>query len=78
MTIETKQGQKNLTVTSFRENVTSLSFSEFLANLEQSKDWIPDTEAAKVIFLVTVAFCRTKTENGTKKSLTQLSHYCFA
>ena len=31
---------------------------------------------AKVMFSVTVTFCLTKTENRTKKSLTQLSHYC--
>ena len=29
------------------------------------------------MFLVIVTFCLTKTENRTKKSLTQLLHYCF-
>ena len=77
MTIETKQRQKKLTVTSCREIVTSLSFSEFLANLEQSRDRIPDTESAKVMVLVKVAFSCTKNENRTKKPPTQLSHYCF-
>ena len=43
----TKQRQKNLTLTSCREIVTSLSFSRFLANLEQSGDRIPDTDSAK-------------------------------
>ena len=57
--------------------VTSLSFFRFLVNLEQSGDWIPDTESAKVMFSVTVTFCLIKTENRTEKSLTQLSHYCF-
>ena len=43
--------------------------------------WRPDSrhraESAEVMFSVTVTFCLTKTENRTKKSLTQLSHYCF-
>ena len=47
---ETKQRQKNLTLTSCREIVTSLSFSGFLANLEQSRDRIPDRGSAKVMF----------------------------
>ena len=59
------------------EIVTSLSFFGFLANLEQSGDQIPDTESAKVIFSVIVTFCLIKAEKRTKKSLTQLLHYCF-
>ena len=35
------------------------------------------TESAKVMLLVIGTFCLTKTENRTKKSLTQLSRYCF-
>ena len=72
-----KTTSKSFDVTSCREIVTSLSFFGFLVNLEQSRDRIPDTESAKVMFLVTVIFCRTKTENRTEKPLTQLSHYCF-
>ena len=70
LTTETKQRQKNLPL-------TSLSSSGFLVNLKQSRDRIPDTESAKFMFTVTVTYCRTKTENRTKKPLTQLSHYCF-
>ena len=77
LTRETKQRHESLTMTSCRKIVTSSSFSGFLANLEQSRDRIPDIESAKVMFLVTITFCRTKTENRTKKPLTQLSHYCF-
>ena len=69
--------QKIPTMKSCREIVTSLSFFGFLANLEQSGGRIPDTESAKVMFSVIVTFCLTKTKNRTKKSLTQLSHYCF-
>ena len=57
--------------------VTSLSFFGFLANLEQSEGRIPDTESVKGMFSVIVTFCLTKTENRTKKSLTQLLQYCF-
>ena len=57
--------------------VTSLSFFEFLADLEQSGGRIPDTESAKVMFSVKVTFGFTKTGIRTKKFLTQLSHYCF-
>ena len=68
---------KNSMLTSCQTIVTSLSFFRFLVNLEWSQGWIPDTESAKVMFSVTVTFCLTETENRTKKSLTQLSHYCF-
>ena len=64
-------------MTSCRKIVTSLSVFGFLANLEQSGGWIPDTESAKVMFSVKVTFYFLKPENRTKKYLTQLSHYCF-
>ena len=35
------------------------------------------TQAVKLIFSLTVAFYLTKTENRTKKSSSQLSHYYF-
>ena len=72
-----KTTSKNLALMLCRQIMTLLSFSGFLANLEQSRERIPDTESGKVMFSVTVTFCRTKTENRTKKPLTQLSHYCF-
>ena len=62
---------------SYQEIVTLLSFFGFLVNLEQYGGRISDTESAKVMLSVIVTFCLTKTENRTKKSLTQLSHYCF-
>ena len=64
-------------MTSCRKTVTSLSFFGFLANLEQSGGRIPDTDSAEVMFSVTATICLTKTENRTKISLTQFSHYCF-
>ena len=60
-------------MTSCRKIVTSLSSFQFMANLEQSGGWIPDAESTKLIFSLIVTFYLTKTENRTKKSLTQLS-----
>ena len=38
----------------------------------------PDSQSLqKFMCLVIVSFCLTKTKNRTKKSQTQLSHYCF-
>ena len=67
-----KTTSKNLTLTSCPKIVTSLLFFGLLANLEQSRGRILDTESAKFMFSVTVIFCLTKTENRTKKSLIQL------
>ena len=41
---------KRLTWTSCQKTVTSLLFFRFLANLEHSRGWIPDTESARVMF----------------------------
>ena len=64
-------------MTSCRKIVTSLSFFQFMANLEQSESQIPDAETVKIMFFLIVTFDLTKTENRTKISLRQLSHYCF-
>ena len=56
------------------ENCDVIVFSQ---NLEHSRGWVLDTESAKVMFSVTVTFCLTKTENRTKKFLTEFSHYWF-
>ena len=64
-------------MTSCQKIVTSLSFFRFLANLEQSGIRIPDAGILKLKFSLKVTFYLTKAENKTKKSLTQLSYYCF-
>ena len=51
-----KKRQKNLTLTSCRKILTSLSFFGFLANSEQCGGRIADTESAKVMFSVIVTF----------------------
>ena len=49
----------------------------FIANLEQSKNRIPDAEILTLTLSLIVTFYVTKAENKTKKSVTQLSYYCF-
>ena len=66
--------KKNLTMTSCRQIVTSLSFFRFMANLEQYASRVRDV---KLKIFINSNFYLKKTENKTKKTLTQLSHYCF-
>ena len=56
-----KKYVKKLTLTSCQKIVMSLSFFEFLDNLEQTEGRRPDTESTKIIFLVIVTFCLTIT-----------------
>ena len=70
----TKLNKRNKTTS---KKIDGDFISKNLANLEQSGGRIPDTESTKIMFSVIVTFCLTKTENRTKKSLTQLSHYRF-
>ena len=65
-------------VTKFdKRNKTASKNSDNEQKIQQSGGRIPDTESVKVVLSVIVTFCLTKTENRTKKYLTQLSHYCF-
>ena len=74
----TKLDKRNkITSKNFDNDVMSENCDVIVANLEQSGGRIPETESANVMLSVIVTFCLTKTENITKKSLTQLSHYCF-
>ena len=57
--------------------VMSLPFFQIKSNLEQSGGRISDAQSVKLIFSIIVTFYLTKTEKRTKKSLTQLPHYCF-
>ena len=70
-----KRRQKNLTMTSCRQIMMSLSSLRFMANLQKSGTRIPDAQSVKLTFSLVVTFYLTKNENRTKKSLTQLSHY---
>ena len=66
-----------MAMTSFYKIVTSLSFFQFMANLEQSGSLIPDAYSVKLKFSLIVMFYLTSLENRTKKSLPHLSHYYF-
>ena len=57
--------------------VTSLPFFQVTVNLKQSGSQIPDAGSVKLTFSLIVTLYLTKTENKTKKPLTQLSQYCF-
>ena len=53
---------------SCRQILTSLLFSQFQNNLEQSGSWILDAQSVKLTFLLKVTFYLTITGNRTKKS----------
>ena len=72
-----KATSKNLTMTSCQQIKTSLIFVLFLAILQPSGSRIPDAWSIKSTFPLIVTFYLTKPENRTKKSLTQISYYCF-
>ena len=67
LTGETWQCQKNLTMTLCQQIVTSLSFFQFMVNLEQSRSQILDTWSVKFILSWIVSIYLTKTKNSTKK-----------
>ena len=72
-----KTTSKNVSITLYWQIVTSLPFFQFTANLKVFGSRIPDAQSIKLIVSLKVTFYLTKTENTTKKPLTQLSHYCF-
>ena len=49
----------------------------FTANLEQYSSWIQEAWPVILTFSLIVTFYLTKTENRTKKYVTQPSYYCF-
>ena len=57
---------KKLAMTSCRQIVTSLSFFQFMTNLEQSGSRILDAWSVKLTFSLMVTFYITKTENRTE------------
>ena len=58
---------KKLAMTSCRQIMTSLLFSWFMANFEQSASRISNAWSVIFNFLLITAFILTKTENRTKK-----------
>ena len=72
-----KATSKKLSMTSCQQIATPLSFYQFMANLEQSRSRILEPQSVKLTSSLITTFYLTKTAKRTKKSLTQLSHYCF-
>ena len=62
---------------SCRQIVTSLSFFQFMVNLQPSGSWISETWYIKLQFLLIGAFYLTEPGNRTKKSLIQHLYNCF-
>ena len=48
---------------SCQDVMASLSFFQFMSNLEQSRSWIPDAESLKLTFSLTLTFYLTKSKN---------------
>ena len=65
---------KKLVMMPCRPIVTSQSFFQLMANLEESGDQIPHAWSGKFKLSSTVTFYLTSTANRTKTSLTQLSY----
>ena len=63
--------------TSYQDIVTSMSFFQFMTNLEQSENQILDGYSLKLMFSLKKPVYLTKTENRTKKSQKVFSRYCF-
>ena len=66
---------KNLVMTSCRQIVTLFFF--IYSNLQSSGRGIPNKWPKKLPITLIVTFYLTQPENRAKKSLTQLSYYCF-
>ena len=67
------QHQKYLTMTSCQQIMMPLSFFRFMANLEQSRNQIPDAWSVKLKLSLIATFYFTKTQ----KFVTQRTQYCF-
>ena len=72
----TKLGKRNMATSKkiaddvMSTNYDSLSFLQYMTNLEQSGSQIRNAWSLVPTFLLIVTFYLTKTENRTKKSLT--------
>ena len=68
---------KKLTMTSCRRIMTSSALFRFMGAMKQSGTEILSAWCMILKFLLINTFSLTKSDNGTKKSLTQLSYYCI-
>ena len=79
---ETKLDKRNTATSKTFDNDVMLgncNVSVFLIYGQFGAIWkpIPEAWSVKLTFSLIVPFYLTKTENKIKKSLTQLSYYCF-
>ena len=65
-----KQHQNILTMKLYQKVLTSMSFFQFMVNLEQSGSWIPDEQSVKLIFPLIITSYLTQSENRAKIPLT--------
>ena len=72
-----KLNKRNKTASKKSDDDVMPGNCDVIVTLEQSGSGIPNAWSVKLIFSLIVTFYLTKTENRTKKSLAQLSHYCF-
>ena len=72
----TKLDKRNKTISKKFDNVMSENCGIIVIFLIYSQ-FGATVQSVKCIFSFIVTFYLIKTENRTKKSLTQLSHYCF-
>ena len=81
--IVTKRDKRNTTTSNkikmmlCRHIVTSLSFLQFMVNLQPSGSQILDAWTKKIIFSSTIFFYFKKAANKSKSPPTQFSYYCF-
>ena len=75
--LETRPRRKILTMTLCQQILMFLSFFNLWPICSHSENRISEVWSEKLIFSLIVTFHLTKPENGTKKTLTQLSYYCL-
>ena len=77
LTRKMRQRQKNFDCDAMSANVRLLYFIQFMANLQPPRSRIPDKKSIKRKCQIRAIYYLPKTENRTKKSLTQLLYNCF-
>ena len=75
--LETRPRRKILTMTLCQQILTFLSFFYLWPICSHLEKQISEVWSEKLIFSLIITFHLTKSENGTKKTLTQFSYYCF-
>ena len=72
-----KTTSKKLMMTSYQQTVTSFSFFRIYGQLGAIQTPDSGCRVCETYISIKVTVSRTNTESRTKKSLAQISHYCF-